>query len=103
VAPYGDSFSSYHWGSKNPPEIWQKRADQGRFVGWDQYNNSYWSLGNSVVVISNAGEKVAEFIGENLNGWELSQFTVTPEGTLYCLSYNADRDEFELMKLDRFW
>ncbi|KGE71202.1 hypothetical protein [Spirochaeta lutea] len=103
VAPYGDSFSLYHWNTRSPAEIWQKRADQGSFIGWDADDNSYWNYSNSIVVLTSGGELVSEMLAENVAETARSQFTVTPEGTLYVLSYNRDRDEFELMKLDRFW
>ena len=103
VAPDGDSFGIYHWGSVNVPEVWRQRAMQGQFVGWDSDDNSYWSMGSAVVVVSSQGELVAEFFGENVNRSTKSQFTMTEDGTLYVLSYNGEGEQFELMKLERFW
>ncbi|KGE73309.1 hypothetical protein [Spirochaeta lutea] len=103
VAPYGYSYARYHWNTTRPTTEWQATILFSQFIGWDQNGNTYWNDHRRISVLSPGGESVAFFEATNLAESARSQFTVTPEGTLYVLSYNRDHDEFELMKLERFW
>jgi SH3 domain-containing protein len=103
VAPYGKSFSQYYWDTDRPSEEWRQRVSQGNFIGWDNADNSYWSYGTSIVAVDSEGALAVELLGDNINWYGHSRFSVAPDGTLYCLSHNSDSDEFELMKLDPWW
>ncbi len=103
VAPYGRGFVQYHWNENSTDIMWRRRIQYGQLLGWDTEQNSYWADFHAIVVVSPAGELVTEFYGENIDPYQKSQFTMSEDGTLYVLSLNNELEQFELMKLERFW
>jgi hypothetical protein len=103
VSPEGRNFYRFFYQSPEDDPFLHNAMGQLTFIGWDPDGNSVWQLFRRIFILSNSGKLIADFIGENVNPTIKTRYAISENGTVYCLSFNAENDEFELLSLEPFW